>query len=98
MALDYMKPAWGETIMDLSCGSGLFSRRFIKSGKFKNVLVSDFSENMLRQSSQFIAEDPSIDPRSALFQLSTVLNSSYFLFCHQANVNVRMGPQNVEIS
>ena len=63
IALDYMKPAWGETVMDLSCGSGLFSRRFIKSGKFKNVIVSDFSENMLKQSSQFIAEDPTINPR-----------------------------------
>ncbi len=63
LALDFMKPAWGDTVMDLSCGSGLFSRRFIKSGKFKNVIVSDFSENMLKQSSQFIAEDPSLDPR-----------------------------------
>ena len=63
MALEYMRPAWGETIMDLSCGSGLFSRRFIKSGKFKNVIVSDFSENMLKQSSEFIAEDPAIDSR-----------------------------------
>lgn len=53
--------------MDLSCGSGLFSRRFIKSGKFKNVIVSDFSENMLKQSSQFIAEDPSLDPRYCKF-------------------------------
>jgi len=61
MALEYMQPAWGETVMDLSCGSGLFSRRFIKSGKFKNVIVSDFSENMLKQSAKFIAEDPSID-------------------------------------
>jgi len=34
MALEYMQPAWGETVMDLSCGSGLFSRRFIKSGDF----------------------------------------------------------------
>ena len=50
--------------MDLSCGSGLFSRRFIKSGSFKGVIVSDFSENMLKQSSQFINEDPAIDPRS----------------------------------
>ena len=50
--------------MDLSCGSGLFSRRFIKSGLFQGVIVSDFSENMLKQSSQFINEDPAIDPRS----------------------------------
>lgn len=33
------------------------------AGKFKNVIVSDFSENMLKQSAKFIAEDPSIDAR-----------------------------------
>ena len=48
--------------MDLSCGSGLFSRQFIKSGKFKNVIAADFSENMLKQTSRFIQEDQSIDP------------------------------------
>lgn len=61
-AIDYMEPAWNETIMDLSCGSGLFSRQFIKSGKFKNVIAADFSENMLKQTSRFIQEDKSIDP------------------------------------
>lgn len=63
IALEYLRPAWGETVMDLSCGSGLFSRRFIKSGKFRSVIVSDFSENMLKQTSSFIDEDPTIDPR-----------------------------------
>ena len=49
--------------MDLSCGSGLFTRRFLKSGKFKNVIAADFSENMLKQTSQSIQQDSSIDPQ-----------------------------------
>ena len=58
-----MKKRAEQVIMDLSCGSGLFARRFAKSGKFKGVIASDFSENMLKQTAKFIAEDPTIDRR-----------------------------------
>ncbi len=50
IALEYMRPAWGETVMDLSCGSGLFSRRFIKSGEhffYGIVLNTAFVKNGL---------------------------------------------------
>lgn len=49
----------------MSCGSGLFSRRFAKSGRFAGVVASDFSENMLKQTAQFFRDDPTIDPRHA---------------------------------
>lgn len=52
-------------LVDMSCGSGLFSRRFAKSGRFAGIVAADFSENMLKQTAQFFREDPTIDPRQA---------------------------------
>jgi ubiquinone/menaquinone biosynthesis C-methylase UbiE len=49
MAIDFLSPAHGEVIIDMSCGSGLFSRRFLSSGKFAGVIAADFSESMLEE-------------------------------------------------
>ena len=48
----------------MSCGSGLFSRRFVRSGKFSGVIAADFSESMLTQAKQFFEEDRGLDSRS----------------------------------
>jgi hypothetical protein len=37
-----LQPAYGETLVDMSCGSGLFTRRFLKSGRFAGVVAADF--------------------------------------------------------
>ena len=47
----------------MSCGSGLFSRRFARSGKFNAVIAADFSESMLGQARTFFEADNTIDPR-----------------------------------
>ena len=52
-----------QVLVDLSCGSGLFARRFAKSGRFAGVVATDFSENMLRQAKQNFDADTSISPR-----------------------------------
>ncbi|CAL9754664.1 unnamed protein product [Musa acuminata subsp. burmannicoides] len=57
MAKGYLKPSTGGTIIDASCGSGLFSRLFAKSGMFSLVIALDFSENMLQQCYHFINEE-----------------------------------------
>ncbi|XVF64766.1 hypothetical protein PTKIN_Ptkin09bG0193100 [Pterospermum kingtungense] len=57
MAKNYLKPVLGGNIVDASCGSGLFSRRFAKSGLFSQVVALDYSENMLRQCYEFIEEE-----------------------------------------
>ncbi|XP_077249941.1 S-adenosyl-L-methionine-dependent methyltransferases superfamily protein isoform X2 [Tasmannia lanceolata] len=57
MAKEYLQPTVGGTIIDASCGSGLFSRLFAKSGIYSLVVALDFSENMLRQCHEFIKED-----------------------------------------
>lgn len=57
MAQEYFKPAEGGLLVDVSCGSGLFSRKFAKSGNYSGVIALDFSENMLRQCYDFIMKD-----------------------------------------
>ncbi|XP_047311387.1 uncharacterized methyltransferase At2g41040, chloroplastic [Impatiens glandulifera] len=60
MAQEYFKPSEDGIIVDVSCGSGLFSRKFAKSGTYSKVVALDFSENMLRQCYDFIKNDESI--------------------------------------
>ncbi|KAJ4832289.1 hypothetical protein Tsubulata_047421 [Turnera subulata] len=57
MAQEYFKPAEGGLLVDVSCGSGLFSRKFAKYGSYSKVIALDFSENMLRQCYDFIKQD-----------------------------------------
>ncbi len=66
MAMDYLKPAFGEVLVDMSCGSGLFSRRFAKSGQFKGVVAADFSESMLQQARTFVKEDGTLGGRTPI--------------------------------
>lgn len=47
MLLDHVLPA--DTILDMSCGSGLMSRRLATSGQFRRVVAADFSETMVRE-------------------------------------------------
>lgn len=41
-----------QVLLDMSCGSGLFSRRFAASRRFSGVIAADYSESMLRQVQQ----------------------------------------------
>ncbi|XP_028753980.1 LOW QUALITY PROTEIN: uncharacterized methyltransferase At2g41040, chloroplastic-like [Neltuma alba] len=60
MAQEYFKPAEGGLLVDVSCGSGLFSRKFANSGVYSGVIALDFSENMLRQCYNFIKQDDTL--------------------------------------
>ncbi|KAJ1382367.1 S-adenosyl-L-methionine-dependent methyltransferase [Sesbania bispinosa] len=60
MAQEYFKSAKGGLLVDVSCGSGLFSRKFAKSGTYYGVIALDFSENMLRQCYDFIKKDDTL--------------------------------------
>lgn len=60
MAQEYFEPAKGGLIIDVSCGSGLFSRKFANSGTYSGVVALDFSENMLRQCNDFIKKDDTL--------------------------------------
>jgi SAM-dependent methyltransferase len=43
--------------VDASCGSGLFTRRFLKSGNYGCVVALDFSPAMLTQARQFAKDE-----------------------------------------
>ncbi|PSC67139.1 putative methyltransferase chloroplastic, partial [Micractinium conductrix] len=61
LAMDYLQPGYGHVLVDMSCGSGLFARRFLASNRFSGVVAADFSEAMLAQARAFFREDPSLD-------------------------------------
>ena len=48
--------------MDVSCGSGLFTRRFLSCGKFPQVLATDYSDSMMAQTLEYVRADKSLDP------------------------------------
>ncbi len=54
-----------QVLLDLSCGSGLFTRRFVSSNKFKGVIGADFSESMLQHTKQLFNQDQMLDSRYA---------------------------------
>ncbi|TQD88823.1 hypothetical protein C1H46_025606 [Malus baccata] len=55
---NFLKPVLGGgNIIDASCGSGLFSRRFAESGLFSLVVALDYSENMLKECYGFIQQE-----------------------------------------
>ena len=57
-AMARMEPvARNKIILDLSCGSGLFARRFVKSGVFSGVIAADYSEAMLRTAAAGLRND-----------------------------------------
>ena len=64
-AMDYLRPAYGETLVDMSCGTGLFTRKFASSGKFKGVIAADYSETMLQQT-RSLMDSESIDMSNVL--------------------------------
>lgn len=61
LAQRYLEPAAGGVLLDVSCGSGLFTRRFAASGKYSVVVGSDFSESMLVQTRDLISEDKALE-------------------------------------
>lgn len=58
MFLDFAAPA--SAVLDMSCGSGLMSRRLATSGEFGRVVAADYSEAMLRQAVTFARRDATV--------------------------------------
>ncbi|XP_031496757.1 uncharacterized methyltransferase At1g78140, chloroplastic-like [Nymphaea colorata] len=81
MAKEYLQPTFGGVIIDASCASGLFSRRFAKSRLYSLVVALDYSENMLRQCDEFnkqegiLADESFILVRADISRLPFVTNT-----------------------
>lgn len=61
MAMNVLRPVHGQMLVDMSCGSGLFARKFLQSGQFSHVAAVDFSPTMLQETQQNF-KAASIDP------------------------------------
>ena len=68
--------ATGKCVVDASCGSGLFTRRFVKSGDYGCVVALDFSDAMLRQARTFATEEGLVDGKNE----ATLTNQEDLLF------------------
>ena len=49
--------AKGGIVVDASCGSGLFTRRFLKTKAYAGVVALDYSDAMLRQAKQYMEDE-----------------------------------------
>jgi len=64
MVNEYFYPVWSssspQTIVDMSCATGLFTRRFASSGLYSRVLGCDYSPSMLQEARRRIQSDPKL--------------------------------------
>lgn len=58
LAMTYFEPCVARsdlpTLVDMSCATGLFTRRFVSSGRYRRVLGCDYSEAMLKEAQRRI--------------------------------------------
>jgi ubiquinone/menaquinone biosynthesis C-methylase UbiE len=66
MAMDYFEPAITDDsrVVDMSCATGLFTRRFAQSGRYKLVLGCDYSSSMLQEARRRLERDRAISRRT----------------------------------
>lgn len=77
MARDYFAPVVerkrgsGEdgVLVDMSCATGLFTRRFAKCDDYPRVIACDYSDSMLAEARRRIRADPAIDASSGRLDL-----------------------------
>merc|ERR1739848_145012 len=77
MAMEFFVPAAARAnpssvIVDMSCATGLFTRRFAKAGKYGRVLGCDYSPAMLSEARRRINADPELREKSSSTSLDLV--------------------------
>lgn len=58
-----------DVLIDMSCATGLFSRRFVKSERYSRVIACDYSDSMLTEARRRIRADPEIASSSTRLDL-----------------------------
>ena len=74
MAMEYFRPAMAASddkiLVDMSCATGLFTRRFAKSGNYKRVLGCDYSQSMLQEARRrILSEQGELSPSKTRLEL-----------------------------
>ncbi len=76
MAMDYFAPSVAlspsSVVVDMSCATGLFTRRLAKSGNYGRILGCDYSDSMLTEARRRIKADPELSPKSLKTSLDLV--------------------------
>eukprot|EP00557_Chaetoceros_sp_GSL56_P008028 CAMPEP_0176491590 /NCGR_PEP_ID=MMETSP0200_2-20121128/8517_1 /TAXON_ID=947934 /ORGANISM="Chaetoceros sp., Strain GSL56" /LENGTH=403 /DNA_ID=CAMNT_0017889037 /DNA_START=104 /DNA_END=1315 /DNA_ORIENTATION=+ len=57
MVREYFRPINPDVVIDMSCATGLFTRRLVKGGDYKRVIGCDYSESMLNEARRRIRAD-----------------------------------------
>merc|ERR1712086_156462 len=57
MVKEYFEPISPDTVVDMSCATGLFTRRLAKGGDYSRVLGCDYSDSMLTEARRRIEAD-----------------------------------------
>lgn len=57
MVRDYFRPINPDVVVDMSCATGLFTRRLAKGGDYRRVIGCDYSESMLTEARRRIRAD-----------------------------------------
>jgi ubiquinone/menaquinone biosynthesis C-methylase UbiE len=70
LAMEYFAPTNG-VLVDMSCDTGLFTRRFAKSGNYCRVLGCDYSDSMLVEARKRIQDDTELSSVSPTRNKST---------------------------
>jgi ubiquinone/menaquinone biosynthesis C-methylase UbiE len=91
MAMDVLVPrCGGDIVVDMSCGSGLFTRKFLQSGLFSRVVAVDYSESMLEETYRLITED--VNLRESKTEYSLVqCDAARLAFPHASILGIHAG-------
>ena len=66
-ALNALVDSENDIVIDCSCGSGLFTREFARSGKFGGVIALDYSQAMIKEAKERSDKDTSLPADSICF-------------------------------
>ena len=72
MVKEYFQPLNPDTVVDMSCATGLFTRRLAKGGDYGRVLGCDYSESMLTEARRRIEADADLQNGKGSTELDLV--------------------------
>lgn len=72
MVREYFEPLKPDTVVDMSCATGLFTRRLAKGGDYARVIGCDYSDSMLSEARRRIESDDELKNGSGATKLDLV--------------------------